>query len=133
MDVIQVCDMVLCRHHGCNFEHKGIIQRMSRSPIYVDGKLLGEVAFAWEFAKDPIAGVTPFQQMVQYVRSSDRRIAAEAKDRDQGGGIHAARWDAPLLIEGLMAEGTAAGAPTPVSGGTLAGMRPIATPLAASG
>ena len=58
---------------------------MSGSPIYIDGKLLGAVAFAWEFAKDPIAGVTPFQQMVQYVRSNDRRIAAEAKDRS----IHA--------------------------------------------
>ncbi len=43
---------------------------MSGSPIYIDGKLLGAVAFAWEFAKDPIAGVTPFEQMVQYVRSN---------------------------------------------------------------
>jgi len=53
---------------------------MSGSRSISTGKLLGAVAFAWEFAKDPIAGVTPFEQMVQYVRSSDRRIAAEAKD-----------------------------------------------------
>ena len=77
-------DMVLCRLTGCNLEHAGIIQGMSGSPIYIDGKLLGAVAFAWEFAKDPIAGVTPFQQMVQYVRASDKRIAAEAKDHEQG-------------------------------------------------
>src|SRR6059058_184368 len=70
-------DMVLCRLTGCNLEHAGIIQGMSGSPIYIDGKLLGAVAFAWEFAKDPIAGVTPFSQMVEYVRASDRRIAAE--------------------------------------------------------
>lgn len=122
-------DMVLCRLTGCNLEHAGIIQGMSGSPIYIDGKLLGAVAFAWEFAKDPIAGVTPFQQMVQYVRSNDRRIAAEAKDEP----IHAARLDAPILIEGRASDETDSGLPTPVSGGTLAGMRPIATPLAASG
>src|SRR5580693_7870342 len=78
-DVSPGRDMVLCRLTGCNLEHAGIIQGMSGSPIYIDGKLLGAVAFAWEFAKDPIAGVTPFQQMVQYVRSSDKRIAAEAE------------------------------------------------------
>ena len=83
-------DMVLCRLTGCNLEHAGIIQGMSGSPIYIDGKLLGAVAFAWEFAKDPIAGVTPFQQMVQYVRSSDRRIAAEAKDVGKRPSVRAA-------------------------------------------
>src|ERR1700709_2254072 len=61
-------DMVLCRLTGCDLDHSGIIQGMSGSPIYIDGKLMGAVAFAWEFAKDPIAGVTPFEQMVAYVR-----------------------------------------------------------------
>ena len=95
-DVSPGRDMVLCRLTGCNLEHAGIIQGMSGSPIYIDGKLLGAVAFAWEFAKDPIAGVTPFQQMVQYVRSSDRRIAAEAKDR-QKDGSQASLPDSPVV------------------------------------
>src|SRR6516165_1073958 len=76
-DVSPGRDMVLCRLTGCNLEHAGIIQGMSGSPIYIDGKLLGAVAFAWEFAKDPIAGVTPFSQMVKYVRSTEKRVAAE--------------------------------------------------------
>jgi hypothetical protein len=127
-------DMVLCRLTGCNLEHAGIIQGMSGSPIYIEGKLLGAVAFAWEFAKDPIAGVTPFQQMVQYVRSSDRRLAAEAKDGD----FHASRSATPLYIEGLATAGDepavdSVAAPLAVSGGALAGMKPIATPLAAAG
>ena len=89
-DVSPGRDMVLCRLKGCNLEHAGIIQGMSGSPIYIDGKLLGAVAFAWEFAKDPIAGVTPFSQMIQYVRSNDRRIAAESKDNAAGGRFQAA-------------------------------------------
>src|SRR5699024_7843230 len=60
--------MLLVRLTRCNLEHAGIIQGLSGSPIYSDGKLLGGVAYAWEFAKDPIAGVTPFAQMLDYVR-----------------------------------------------------------------
>ena len=133
-DVSPGRDMVLCRLTGCNLEHAGIIQGMSGSPIYVDGKLLGAVAFAWEFAKDPIAGVTPFAQMVEYVRSSDRRLAAEKLD---GGEKHAARAGFTPLIDGLANEGDGAAAaafgPVAVSGGAPAGMRPIATPMAATG
>ena len=102
-DVSPGRDMVLCRLTGCNLEHAGIIQGMSGSPIYIDGKLLGAVAFAWEFAKDPIAGVTPFQQMVQYVRANDRRIAAEAKDRGADEGFQEARASIVPELDSLAA------------------------------
>ena len=135
-DVSPGRDMVLCRLTGCNLEHAGIIQGMSGSPIYIDGKLLGAVAFAWEFAKDPIAGVTPFQQMVQYVRASDRRIAAESRDLLPDKGIHAARMSILPEIDGLALDERKSEvelAPLRVSGGAMAGMTPIVTPLAASG
>src|SRR4051812_35148191 len=89
-------DMVLCRLTGCNLEHAGIIQGMSGSPIYIDGKLVGAVAFAWEFAKDPIAGVTPFSQMLQYARSNDRQLAAEGDGTRQ-----AFHLDEDRVINGL--------------------------------
>ncbi len=130
-------DMVLCRLKGCNLEHAGIIQGMSGSPIYIDGKLLGAVAYAWEFAKDPIAGVTPFSQMVKYVRSNDRRIAAESRDRARGGAFAAsAIGGVPPIVEGLAdpeGEPGRSMAPVPVSGGAMGGMTPIVTPMAASG
>jgi hypothetical protein len=109
---------------------------MSGSPIYIDGKLLGAVAYAWEFAKDPIAGVTPFSQMVQYVRSNDRRVAAESKAGGNDGRFAAAVGSYSPWIEGLSGEEPDLGAsmrPTPVSGGAMGGMTPIVTPLAASG
>ncbi len=136
-DVSPGRDMVLCRLTGCNLEHAGIIQGMSGSPIYIEGKLLGAVAFAWEFAKDPIAGITPFSQMIQYVRSNDRRIAAESKEIG-GQKFHAATLPLVPLIDGLAGDDTkpswpALPAAVPVSGGGAAGMMPIVTPLAASG
>ncbi len=128
-------DMILCRLTGCNLEHAGIIQGMSGSPIYIDGKLMGAVAFAWEFAKDPIAGVTPFEQMVEYVRSHDRRLANEAKTGVKQADARSSGWNRPALVEGVATDETDARlvGPVAVSGGALAGMRPIATPIAASG
>jgi hypothetical protein len=125
-DVSPGRDMILCRLEGCKLEHSGIIQGMSGSPIYIDGKLLGAVAYAWEFAKDPIAGVTPFSQMVQYVRSNDRRIAAEG--RPDAVAARVPSLDLPGLLDA-----PATLAPLPAAGGGLGGMRPIATPLAAAG
>ncbi|MCA1686003.1 MAG: hypothetical protein LC745_08475 [Planctomycetia bacterium] len=134
-DVSPGRDMILCRLTGCNLDHSGIIQGMSGSPISVDGKLLGAVAFAWEFAKDPIAGVTPFQQMVEYVRSSDRRIAAESKDIGQHADARAAFRVGSVQIEAWGDEAISSFdlGPLAASGGAPAGMRPIAMPLSASG
>jgi hypothetical protein len=48
-------DMVLCRLSGADLEKTGVIAGMSGSPVYIDGKLLGAVAFAWQFGKEPSA------------------------------------------------------------------------------
>lgn len=66
-------DMILCRLSGLDLERTGVIAGMSGSPIYVQGKLMGAVAYAWPFGKDPIAGVTPFEQMERYVASYEAR------------------------------------------------------------
>ena len=70
-------DMVLCRLSGLNLDKTGVIAGMSGSPIYIDGKLMGAVAFAWPYGKEPIAGVTPFSQMHSYVEAFERRDLAE--------------------------------------------------------
>jgi hypothetical protein len=57
-------DMILGRVSGAGLERSGIIAGMSGSPIYVDGKLVGALAYGWPFAKDPICGITPIQSML---------------------------------------------------------------------
>src|SRR5262245_18740990 len=57
-------DMILTRLSGGPLEHTGVIAGMSGSPVYIDGKIIGAVAFAFPFAKDPIAGVQPIHQML---------------------------------------------------------------------
>jgi hypothetical protein len=69
-------DLVLCRLSGLDLEKTGVIAGMSGSPVYIQGKLLGAVAYAWAFGKEPIAGITPFCQMARYVASYERRDLA---------------------------------------------------------
>ncbi len=57
-------DLILCRLSGQGLEESGVIAGMSGSPVYLEGKLAGAVAYAWGFAKQPIAGVTPIGQML---------------------------------------------------------------------
>ncbi|MFN0086344.1 MAG: SpoIVB peptidase S55 domain-containing protein [Blastocatellia bacterium] len=56
---------VLSKLLGEEMNHTGVFQGMSGSPVYIDGKLLGAVAFGYQFAKDPIAGITPIQHMIE--------------------------------------------------------------------
>lgn len=58
-------DIILARLSGAGLEKTGIIAGMSGSPVYVDGKLLGAVAYGWYFNKEPICGLTPFEQMLE--------------------------------------------------------------------
>lgn len=54
---------ILARLSGQNLEKSGVIAGMSGSPVYFDGRLAGAVAFAWPFATEPIAGITPIAAM----------------------------------------------------------------------
>ncbi|HQR31885.1 MAG TPA: SpoIVB peptidase S55 domain-containing protein [Blastocatellia bacterium] len=56
---------VLSKLLGDDYKHMGVFQGMSGSPVYIDGKLLGAVAFGYQFAKDPIAGITPIGEMIK--------------------------------------------------------------------
>jgi SpoIVB peptidase S55 len=57
-------DMILIRLSGANLEKHKVIAGMSGSPIYIDGKLIGALAYGWSFENDPLAGVTPIQNML---------------------------------------------------------------------
>src|SRR6266700_2885550 len=59
-------DIILVRLHGEKAEYTGVVAGMSGSPVYIDGKLVGAIAFRiGEFSKEPIAGVTPIFEMLE--------------------------------------------------------------------
>ncbi len=57
--------LILARLSGGPLEKTGVLQGMSGSPVYIEGKLAGAVALAFPFAKEPIAGIRPIEEMVR--------------------------------------------------------------------
>lgn len=92
-------DMILARLGGKDAVYTGVVAGMSGSPVYIDGKLAGALAFRiGQFSKEPIAGITPIQQML------------EVKNMPPGGGIPVSAGPAnsevrpietPLLFSGF--------------------------------
>src|SRR5436190_2116397 len=56
--------LVIARLSGPLVDRTGVFAGMSGSPVYIDGKLVGAVAYAFPFAKEPIAGITPIKYMI---------------------------------------------------------------------
>jgi hypothetical protein len=123
-------DLVLVRVAGCDLEKTGVIAGMSGSPVYLEGKLLGAVAYAWAFGKEPIAGVTPFAQMVEFVESYERRDLARKSEPRQ------ARLRQPIHLGGRLVETVTVAnhcdqaIPASADGGWLV---PLSVPVSATG
>jgi hypothetical protein len=57
--------LILARLSGHRLAETGVMQGMSGSPVYVDGKLIGAVSYSLgAFSKEPIAGITPIADMI---------------------------------------------------------------------
>jgi len=58
-------DLILARLEGGPLANTGVIAGMSGSPVYIDGRLVGAVSYSLgEFAKEPLAGITPIEEMI---------------------------------------------------------------------
>ena len=44
--------------------NSGVIGGMSGSPVYIDGRLAGAIALTWPWSREPIAGITPIEDML---------------------------------------------------------------------
>lgn len=117
-------DMILARLKGSKPEYTGVVAGMSGSPVYIDGRLVGALAYRiGQFSKEPIAGITPISEMLGVTEQSgapDTEIA-----------------DATLRPASAIAANTAA-APASLGSGLTAAwgnglIQPMDTPLVFSG
>ncbi len=123
-------DLILCRLSGCNLEKTGVIAGMSGSPVYIDGKLVGAVSYAWQFGKEPIAGVTPFCQMRSCAEAHEKASLVE-KPMPRQVGLHR-----PISAGGRTYDSVRVSdrfeEPLPAAADGL-WLTPLRTPLAATG
>jgi hypothetical protein len=80
-------DIILARLEGGPLANTGVIQGMSGSPVYIDGRLVGAVSYSLgSFPKEPLAGITPITEMTEDVASTAPRVAGAGLSID---------WPAP--------------------------------------
>ena len=85
--------LILARLEGGRLAETGVIAGMSGSPVYVDARLVGAISYALgAFSKEPIAGITPIDEMTAAAAFDTPRPAAAR--------IH---LDFPLTRENLVA------------------------------
>src|SRR5205085_1837698 len=88
-------DLILVRLQGTKPEYTGVVAGMSGSPVYFDGKLAGALSFRiGEFSKEPIAGVTPIEKMLE-IDALDQRPAAGSAPANANAASVTARTASP--------------------------------------
>ena len=107
-------DLILARLHGAKPEYTGVVAGMSGSPVYIDGKLAGALSYRiGQFTKEPIAGITPIEQMIEVRDLSTHdtlgapsfSAARESATPERVGSTNSAMtfqpMETPLVISGL--------------------------------
>ncbi len=117
-------NLIMARPMNPTIERTGIIAGMSGSPVYINGRLIGAVSYTWGFLKEPLAGITPIEEMLDVLPGPSGRPPNADSDDDRlgsaGGGAPGGGGSGGFggaLTEGPLADG----------------MRPIATPVILSG
>jgi hypothetical protein len=128
-------DLILARLNGAKPEYTGVVDGMSGSPVYIDGKLAGALSYRiGQFTKEPIAGITPIEQMLE-VRdlASNTPVApsfsadSRSEDAERVGGNEPLRAPSfPATREATSPEGW-----EPAGGKMI--FQPMETPLVLSG
>ncbi len=136
-------NLILARLEGGPLANTGVIAGMSGSPVYIDGRMIGAVAYALgQFSKEPIAGITPIAEMREVAAIPAHRPAMQkvrlqipiTRDGMAAALRTAFSWIHPFAERPEDVQMVGPGAGLPVGGAAIGTMlSPIATPLVMSG
>ena len=90
-------DAILVRGLDERFVHTGPVAGCSGSPVYIEGRLAGALAFAWTLSKDPLYGATPIAEMLLVGARGSGKGVGEAV----AGGFEALDWRQPIDLRRL--------------------------------
>lgn len=125
---------IIAKLSGKNVDRTGVFAGMSGSPVFIDGRLVGAIAYSFPFAKEPICGITPIQQMIDIFENATPRVAHQPRTVSLAQLARAdfkATLPKPTVSGGPLIASVAAGSPlAPYLGQTI---QPIATPVVFTG
>ncbi len=126
---------IIGRLSGSNVDRTGVFAGMSGSPVFIDGRLVGAIAYSFPFSKEPICGITPIAQMIDIFEQGNDRPANSEPRSFSFSQLASAEWKAslprqPVSAMTLIAPVTAGSPLIPLMGQQI---QPIATPVVFSG
>lgn len=127
---------IIIRLSGANAERTGVFAGMSGSPVFINGKLVGAIAFSFPFSKEPLGGVTPIEEMLSIFETGESEVHTArglfsfqdlATVKPASVPVELSQRQTPVLIG---ADAAYTPSLAPLVGQT---MMPIATPISVSG
>lgn len=123
-------DAVLFKSDDPRLEHSGIVGGMSGSPIYIEGRLAGALAYGYPFGKDPLGGMTPIEEMLDVGKLPYRPEVFRNPGRPRAAG----RSGTAAWADAMLGLGTS---PLPQrkrpEETTATGLEPLAVPMSVAG
>jgi SpoIVB peptidase S55 len=136
-------DLILARLEGGPLATTGVIAGMSGSPVYIDGRLVGAVSYSLgQFSREPIAGITPIQEMIDATSIDSKRAPIGQRARLEVPMTHesiaralrtAFSWAQPFAEQGTDTQLFGGAELGPLGSQIGSMLRPIATPLSLGG
>ena len=126
---------IIARLSGPNVARTGVFAGMSGSPVFIDNKLVGAIAYSFPFAKEPICGITPIKQMIDiFEQGSEKPKSTEARAVSFTA-LASADWKLTLPKQPVASTALIAPVATNSPMASLMGqtIQPIATPVVFSG
>jgi len=120
-------DAILVKGLDERFIHTGPVGGCSGSPVYIEGRMAGALAFGWTFSKDPLYGVTPIKDMLRVGRSFENQQTL-GKNIEQPGLVF--DYSVPLNFKSIQKMLVDAYSGTKSASGTI---EPLPCPLIVSG
>ncbi|HSV33827.1 MAG TPA: hypothetical protein VLH87_06855, partial [Pyrinomonadaceae bacterium] len=126
---------IIGRLSGSNVDRTGVFAGMSGSPVFIDGRLVGAIAYSFPFSKEAICGITPIAQMIDIFEQGNDKPASSEPRSFSFSQLASAEWKAslprqPVSAMTLIAPVTAGSPLIPLMGQQI---QPIATPVVFSG
>jgi hypothetical protein len=128
-------DLIIAKISGGQADRTSVFAGMSGSPVFIDGKLVGAIAYSFPFAKEPICGITPIEQMINIFEQKQNLKKKSSPQPISFSELVSATWSFKFPQNPAISGSVLSIPPNNPGLAAVAGQsfQPIATPVAFSG
>lgn len=74
-------DMIIFEADHPTLKQHGVVAGMSGSPVFVDDRMIGAIAYGWGFSVRPVGGITPIRSMLGVYEQTTQESRVEDNER----------------------------------------------------